>query len=75
MYPDPEDSVFLNRVISVVSADFRETILSISTGEPVSMEFEIAREVFLSTTEISKITRLKIESSGTSYLTDLKSVV
>ena len=32
----------------------------ISTGEPILMESEIVRKASLSTTEISKITRLKI---------------
>ena len=52
----------LNRAISVISVVERETTLtvSITTGEPVSIESEVVRVVSLSTTEISKITRLKI---------------
>ena len=43
-YPYPEDW-FLNRVISDISVVLREATLTISdsTGEPVSMEFEIVR--------------------------------
>ena len=39
-----------------------------STGDPVSMESEIGRDVYLSKTERSEITRLKIRSSGPEYL-------
>ena len=44
----------------------RETTLFISdsTGEPVSIKSEIVRVVSPSTTEIPKIIRLKIRSSG-----------
>ena len=47
--------VFFNRVISVISVVVRKTTLTISdsTGEPVSMESEIARVVSLCTTGIS----------------------
>ena len=56
---------FVIRVISDISGLQRTTTLTItdSTGDPVSMESEIARVVSLSTTEISEITRLKIRSS------------
>ena len=57
---------YFNRVISVISVALRETflIISDSTGEPVSMEYEIVRVFSLSTTLISEIVRLKILSSG-----------
>ena len=69
-YPKPEDRFFLSRVISVISVVLSETTLtmSVSAGEPVSMETEIVRVVPLSTTEISEMTRLKIRSSGSGYL-------
>ena len=52
---------FFNRVISLTSVVQRETTLtvSVSTGEPVTMESEIVRVVSLCTKEMSKITRLK----------------
>ena len=70
-YPQPEDRVFfLNRVISVISIVLRETTLttSDSSGELVLIESEIMRVVYLCTTEISEITRLKIRSSRFWYL-------
>ena len=71
-YHYPEDRVFFffNRVISVMSVLLRKSTLSISvsTGEPLSMESEIVRVVSLSTIKISEITRLKIRSSWSGYL-------
>ena len=57
---------FFNRVIPVISVVLRKTTLTISmlTGEPISTESETERVVFVSTTEITEITRLKIQSSG-----------
>ena len=54
-----------NCVILVISGVLRETTPTISylTDKPVSMESEIVTVVSFSTTEISKITRLKIQSS------------
>ena len=52
----------LDRVIMFFSIFYlRETTftISVSTGEPVSVESEIVRVVSLSKTEISNITRLK----------------
>ena len=68
-YPDLKNQ-FLNRVIPVISVLLRETTLTItvSTGEFVSMESEKVRVFFLSTTEISEITRLKIRFSGSDCL-------
>ena len=59
-------SFFLNRAILVVSVVLREFTLtiSVSNGEPVSIESEILRAVSLGTTVISEITRLEIQSSG-----------
>ena len=47
-----------------------ETTLTISdsTGESLSMGFEIVRVVSLGTRKISEITRLKIRFSGCGYL-------
>ena len=44
-YLDPEDRGLLNRVISVISVVLSRTTLTISdsTGETVSMEYEIMR--------------------------------
>ena len=53
-YPDPEDRIF-NHVISDISVVLRETTLTISD----SIESEIVRAVFLSTTEITEIIRFK----------------
>ena len=62
-----------NRVIMVISVVLRETNLtiSVSTGGPVSKEYEIVRVVSLSTTEISEITRLEVRSSGSGFLKSL----
>ena len=67
-YPYPEDRC--NRIITVISVVLRETtpIISDSTGETFSMESEMIRVVFLRTTEISEIARLKIRFSGSGYL-------
>ena len=64
--------IFFFRVISVISVVLRETTLTISdsTGETVAMESEIARAFQISTTEISQLTRLKIQSSGEEYLNE-----
>ena len=61
--------LFFNRVISVISVVLRETTLTFldAIGDTVSTESEIVRVVSLSTTEISEITRLKIESSRSGY--------
>ena len=66
----PEDRVCLNCVISVISIVLRETLLtiSVSTGEPLSIEFGIVTVVSLNTTEISEITRMKIRSPRSGYL-------
>ena len=60
----------VNRVVSVISVVLRETThtISVSTGEPLSMEYEIVRVVSLGTTDKSEITRLKIRFSGSGYL-------
>ena len=52
---------FFYRVILVISLVLRETTLTISdsTGETVSLQYEIVKVVSFSTTEISEITRLK----------------
>ena len=65
-YSNPENRGFK----SVISVVIGETTLFISgsTGEPVSMEFDIVRVVSLSTMVISEITRLKIRFSGSLYL-------
>ena len=54
----------LNHVILVISILQRETTLTTSdlTDETISMEFEIMRLVSLSTTGISEITQLKVQS-------------
>ena len=58
----------MNRVIAVISAVIRETIILVSFGAPVPIVSEIMRAVFLSTTGISKIKRLKIRTFGSRYL-------
>ena len=59
-------NVFLNRLISVISVELWENTITIliSTGKPVSMEYETARVDSLSRMQISEITRLKIRYSG-----------
>ena len=54
----------LNRVISVISVVLGKTTVTFS----VLLESEIVRVVSRSTKEISKITRLRIRSSGSGYL-------
>ena len=55
-----EDQDFFYRVLSVISVVLREMTLttSVLTCEPVSMESEIVRVVFLRTMKISEITQL-----------------
>ena len=57
-------------MLSVISVVPRETTLTILdlTDETVSMESEKVREASLGTTETSKITQLKMRSSGSEYL-------
>ena len=53
---------FFNCITLVISVVLRETTLTISvlTGGPVSIKYEIVRVVSLSTMEISNISGLKI---------------
>ena len=65
-----EDRIF-NRIISDISVVHMETSLTISdsieTGKPI--ETEIVKVVFISTTEITEITRFKKKrSSRSGYL-------
>ena len=57
----------LNRVITQGKT---AVFFSVSTGEPASMESEIARVFSLCTTEISEITRLKIRSLVSGFFND-----
>ena len=68
-HPDPEESfiiIFFNRGTSFISVVIGKTTLniSVSTGEPVSMESEMVRVASVRKTEISEITitlaRIKI---------------
>ena len=70
-YPNPEGQI-LNRVILVSSVVQRETTITItvSTGEPVSVESKTVRVVSLNTTEITGVTRFKIRSLGWSTLSE-----
>ena len=60
MYSDPKDRIF-NRVMSDIFVVERETTLTDSDSNETGsrVETEIVRVVFLSTTEITEITRLK----------------
>ena len=68
-YSDPADRLFLIRTISVIFV-LRDTTFTISdsTGGPLSLEYEIVRVASLSTTEISEITRLRIQFSWSEHL-------
>ena len=63
-------SFFLIRIILVIPVLLGEITLTISdsTAEPDSMVSEIVRMVFLSTAEISEITRLKSDLQGPNTL-------
>ena len=63
-YADLEDPFFLILVISVISDNETTLTLSLSTGEPVSMESGVVRVASLCTTEMLKIIIKKSDIQG-----------